>query len=519
MNPLEHDNNFLQPLIDTIPLITFILDPKGRIYLLNQVACNFITITDESYDYRNKFGGEVFGCIHAQDDPKGCTFGPLCNDCKPFIVALAALKGKTITKASCRYYSRDVDGTRMLYLSISARPIQYLGETYAIVVIEDVTESEKLEAELLKKEKLELLGALSGGIAHDFNNSLMTILANVQLALLKLDKGANIKKHLLDSIEMIYNASNLTKQLLTFSKGGAPVKTFASITNIIKDNVQFVLQGSKIKCRFIIAPNLWTVEIDPGQISQVINNLVINAKQAMPEGGYIDVTAKNTTLNSGDNYKPGQYVMINIQDYGVGIPKANLAKIFDPFFTTKPEGTGLGLATSYSIIKKHDGYLEVDSNEGTGSIFTIYLPAAITSNNYDEYRSEPTPVSEGLKLLLMDDEAMVRNIVGEMLRISGYRTTTVKDGHEAIKAFRLAKETGEPFDIVIMNYAIPGSMGGEETITYLRAIDPDVKAIVSSGYTNDPVLTDYPEYGFQGAVVKPYHFDELNEAISKIIEQ
>lgn len=517
MNHLEQDN-LLQAVIDTIPLITFILDPKGRFHLINQTARNFIAVSDESYDYRNKFGGGIFDCVHAKDVPNGCTFGPFCNDCEPFIIAYAALKGKSATKAKCKYSSKNPDGIRTLSLFISAKPIQYFGETFAIVVIEDVTENEKLEAELLKREKLEALGTLSGGIAHDFNNSLMTILANIQLALLKLDKGVNIKKYLLDSVEMIYSASNLTKQLLTFSKGGMPAKRFASITNIIKDNIRFVLQGSNIKCHFIISPNLWSVEIDPGQISQVINNLVINAKQAMPEGGFINVIAKNTTITSANKYKPGPYVVIAIQDYGIGIPKENLAKIFDPFFTTKKDGTGLGLATSYSIIKKHDGYLEVDSNEGAGSIFTIYIPAISTMNGSIEYRSEPESVPDGLKVLLMDDEAMVRNIVGEMLSLSGHHITTAKDGHEVIQAYLLAKEKGAPFDIVIMEFNIPGSMGGEEAIKYLKAVDPNVKAIVSSGYSSDPVIAEHRQYGFNGALVKPYKLDELNDMISKIID-
>ncbi len=374
MSHLEFENA-LKPLIDTIPLMTLIINPKGRLYLINQVACDFLTSADESYDYRYKLSGDVFGCLHAQKDPNGCTFGPVCNDCEPHVVVMGALKGNITTNAKCRFYSKSPDGTRTLSLLINAGPIQVLGETYAIIVIKDITAIEKLEAELLKKEKLEALVTLSSGIAHDFNNSLMAILASIQLALIKQDKGRSIKKHLLNTVEMLYNASNLTKQLLTLSKGDLPVKTYTSITGIIKDNVKFVLQGSNIKYRFIIAPNLWAVVIDPGQISQVINNLVINAMQAMPKGGFVNVTAKNVSLSG--NYKPGKYVMIEVQDYGIGIPKENLAKIFDPFFTTKPKGNGLGLATSYSIIQKHDGYLEVDSNEGTGSIFTIYLPAAV----------------------------------------------------------------------------------------------------------------------------------------------
>lgn len=376
MRRLETENS-IKPIIDAIPLIALIIDNKGRLYLINQVTHDFLTSIAKSHDYRNKFGGEVFGCVHAQEDPYGCTFGPNCNDCKLFLIAMGAIKGKTTTNAKCEFFSKSSIGVITLSLLVNAAPIQLFGETFAFIVIKDITASEKLEAELLKKEKLEALGILSGGIAHDFNNTLMSLLANVQLALFKLDKGLNVKKHLLDSIDMIYNASNLSKQLLNFSKGGSPVKTDTPLTRLIKDNVKFVLQGSNIDCRFIIDPNLAPVAIDPGQISQVIINLIINAKQAMAEGGFINVTAKNISL-TGNNYRPGNYVMISVQDYGIGIPEENLGKIFDPFFTTKPEGNGLGLATSYSIIQNHGGYLEVDSNEGTGSIFTIYLPATVS---------------------------------------------------------------------------------------------------------------------------------------------
>ena len=373
-------DNFLKSLIEAIPLTTLIINLKGHLHLINEAARSYL-VSDEFYDYQNKLSGEVFGCIHNQDHPNGCTFGPACNDCELFVITSAAVKGKTTLKSKCKFSYKSPDGNRIISLLVNAVPIHLLEETLAIVILEDVTEKEKLETELLKKEKLEALRVLSGGIAHDFNNSLMTILANVQLALIKLDKGLNVKKHLLDSIDMIYNTSNLSKQLLTFSKGGAPVKMNTPLAHIIKDNVKFVLQGSNIECRFIIDPNLAPVTVDPGQISQVINNLIINAKQAMPEGGFINVTARNISL-SGNNYKPGNYVMITVQDYGVGIPQKNLAKIFDPFFTTKPDGNGLGLATSYLIIQNHGGYLEVDSNEGTGSIFTIYLPAVVTNQTH-----------------------------------------------------------------------------------------------------------------------------------------
>jgi PAS domain S-box-containing protein len=404
-------------------------------------------------------------------------------------------------------------------VSVSCSPIKPLNDPEIlgiVLVFQDITEKQCVEMELLKTVKLESLGILAGGIAHDFNNILAAILANLQLAILKMKKGHDINQYLESTVETVRKASDLTKQLLTFSKGGAPVKKSASIIDLIKDTVDFALRGSNVKAELHFPDELWVVDVDEGQISQVINNLVINAKQAMPKGGMIKINTDNINCGEGGRYQPGAYVKITIQDQGAGIPKEIIDKIFDPFFTTKEKGTGLGLSTSYSIIKQHDGYIEADSQPGHGATFTIHLPATGKVWIRLDSRDQLAPTGEG-RLLFMDDEAAIRNLVGEMLNHAGYRVVLAKDGEEVITLYRNALQENDPFDAVIMDLTVPGSMGGQEAIAILREIDLGIKAIVSSGYANDPVMADFEQYGFCGVVTKPYKFNELYEVLTKVI--
>lgn len=406
-------------------------------------------------------------------------------------------------------------------ISISCTRIKTAVESFAgiVLVFQDITEKLKTEAELLRAEKLESLGILAGGIAHDFNNILAAVVANLQLAMLKLEKGMDINKYLTETVAISQRASELTKQLLTFSKGGAPVKKAASLVDLIQDTTRFVLHGSKVKAILEIDPDLLPVEVDEGQISQVIHNLIINANQAMPEGGIVRVHAENVFLEPGARYKAGSYVKIGIHDTGVGIPKEILHKIFDPYFTTKKDGNGLGLATTYSIIKKHDGYIEVQSAENVGTTFNILLPSAQTATARCEAEAAMAASFDGAKILLMDDEEVILKVVGEMMKYFGYKVTLARDGAEAIRHYQQAMEAREPYDAVVMDLTIPGGMGGPEAMTYLREIDPGVRAIVSSGYSNDPIMADYESYGFCGVVRKPYRFEELNQVLSGVVER
>ncbi len=377
----------------------------------------------------------------------------------------------------------------------------------------------KMEEDLLKMNKLESVSLLAGGIAHDFNNLLTAILGNIDLYMMTLkpeDKGYN---WLVKAENAANRAKGLTQQLLTFSKGGTPIKKTVTIRELIKESAEFILSGSGCKCEYSIAEGLWPVDVDEGQINRVINNLVINAANAMPDGGTIDVTAENITITPEDYFplKNGKHIKISIKDYGTGVCKEHLSKIFDPYFTTKYRGSGLGLAATYSIIKKHNGYITVESEKGTGTTFYFYLPAS-EKDVETEGESEGQAFVGKVRILVMDDEEDIRNTLGAILKQHfGYETGFAKDGTETIKEYRAAKESGNPYDVIIMDLTIPGGMGGKEAVNRLLDIYPEVKAIVSSGYSNDPIMANYREYGFIGIVTKPYNIADLSKTLHKVL--
>jgi PAS domain S-box-containing protein len=383
-------------------------------------------------------------------------------------------------------------------------------------VNQDITERKKMEEELLRAQKLESVGILAGGIAHDFNNILTAIIGNISLAKNQITPEDEIFD-LLNEVEIASTrAQGLTKQLLTFSKGGTPVKETTSIKDIIKESTLFAMRGSKSICEFSISEDLWPVEVDVGQFNQVINNIMINASQAMPLGGTIKVTIENLIIGDRDNLpiKPGRYIYISIADQGIGIAEDYLSKIFDPYFTTKQEGSGLGLATTYSIIKRHDGHIIVESQLGVGTTIHIYLPASEKAIP----EKEETRVIKGQgRILVMDDEASLRRTVGRMLEKLGYEPELAKDGAEAIKMVKEAKEAGKSYDSVILDLTVPGGMGGKECITKLLEIDPGIKAIVSSGYSEDPVLANFQEYGFKGMMPKPFATLSLSKVLHDVL--
>ena len=386
-------------------------------------------------------------------------------------------------------------------------------------VIRDMTERKQLEEERIKASKIESLGILAGGIAHDFNNILTSILGNISLSqeFLNEDKGKEI---LLKAQNACVQAKNLTNQLLTFSKGGAPVKEIASVSEIIKESASFSLIGSNVVCEFSIPDDLWQVEIDKGQIIEVINNLIINAAQAMPEGGKIVIRAQNTTIGekSAIPLKKGDYVTISINDNGTGIHPDHLPKIFDPYFTTKEGGSGLGLAITFSIIKRHGGHIKVHSQLGTGTTFTLYIPASFKENGKKE-KKEKKPARLKGNILVMDDNEGIRDLAHEALTFFGYNVEVACDGAEALKIFVAAYECNKPFDVIILDLTVPGGTGGKEVIQRFLEIDPATKAIVSSGYSNDPVMSNYKDYGFKGVLTKPYNPNDLMEVIDTVLRE
>ncbi|MBP7736570.1 MAG: PAS domain S-box protein [Spirochaetes bacterium] len=386
-------------------------------------------------------------------------------------------------------------------------------------VVHDITKRKQTENELLKTSKIESLGIFAGGIAHDFNNLLTAIMGNISIA--KLDLTADSKSYgiLCEAEKASERAKDLTMQLLTFSKGGAPIKKIASIRELLIGTADFVLRGSQIKSTFIIPDNLWNAEIDEGQISQVIHNLVLNCREAMPGGGIATITAENRVVAAGDDpsFAPGNYLAIQISDTGYGIPRKHLHKIFDPFFTTKEKGSGLGLSVTYSIVRKHNGYINVESREQNGTCFTVFLPAtdlAVAAAAKNQGRAD----LNGGRALIMDDDEMVLEVGRRILGRLGFETVGASDGKNAIDLYIKAKASGSPFDFVIMDLTVPGGMGGKDAIKLLRDFDPAVKAIVSSGYSIDPVMADFRSFGFSGVVAKPYAIDDLKEVIQSIME-
>jgi len=388
-------------------------------------------------------------------------------------------------------------------------------------LVENVTERGRTEKELLKVKKLESIGILAGGIAHDFNNILAAILGNINLALIDQDLKDKTKKLLSEAERASLRAKDLTQQLLTFARGGDPVKEASSLESVIKDSANFVLHGDKVACRYDIPEGLWLVDIDKGQMSQVIQNIVLNASHAMPNGGIVAVTCENVTSGDFSDFPllpKGRFVKICIQDKGVGMPADVVDKIFDPYFSTKHGGSGLGLAITNSIINKHKGHISVESSPGVGATFTLYLPASEQEKAPSQKSEVYRKASSQAKILLMDDEQMVRAVAKEMLMELGHGVELSENGKEAIKLYMEAINTNNKFDIVIMDLTIPGGMDGKEAVQKILNLDPDAKVIVSSGYSNDPVMANFKDYGFCSAIVKPYQLQELSKVINQLID-
>ncbi len=406
-------------------------------------------------------------------------------------------------------------------LQVNTAPLLEEGEAVGTVSIaRDVTKDKEKEKELIRMDKLESIGVLAGGIAHDFNNLLMGIMGNISLARMNIDDD-DTKELLSDATKASKKASHLTEQLLTFSKGGEPVKEKISIKDIITESSEFVLHGSNVKCEYNFPEDLWKVTADKGQLSQVINDIVLNADQAMPEGGKISITGDNITLAKDNTLSlpEGKYIEIAIEDAGVGIPEEHLGKIFDPYFSTKTKGHGLGMTTVYSILQKHEGHIKVESKLGEGTTFYIYLPALEKDNGEREEEKEEISLIKNKKILLMDDEKIVLKTMGRMLKEKGSEVVFAEDGKEAVEKFEEAKNTPHPFDAVVLDLIIPGGMGGEDTAKEIRKIDPNVKIIVSSGYSNDPIMANHEKYGFNGGITKPFNIEELIRVIENVIEK
>ena len=405
-------------------------------------------------------------------------------------------------------------------VEITLSRIELDGKMYLQSIVRDISERKRLEQEHLKTQKLGSIGTLAGGIAHDFNNLLQGIFGYISLAKLKKDDRVKSLAALEEAEKALHMSVKLTNQLLTFSKGGKPIKKPVDLQMVIENATKFALSGSRNNYHIEVSDGLWHADADEGQIGQVIQNIVLNADQAMPEGGQVEITARNVhipnpTLPQG--LEKGMYVEIAIRDTGMGIPEGYIGKIFDPYFTTKERGSGLGLATSYSIIKNHNGVIDVKSEVGKGTTFIIYLPATAALKKED--RAEPVVVTPGRigRVLVMDDDPVILDVAGELIRALGHNAEFATQGKDAIEKYREAKQSGRSFDIVILDLTIRGGMGGAETLQRLAEIDPGVKAVVSSGYSDGAGISGYREQGFKAFLKKPYNVDELRKVLNSLL--
>jgi PAS domain S-box-containing protein len=388
-----------------------------------------------------------------------------------------------------------------------------------VVAFRDISDALRAQEERAKASKIASLGLLAGGIAHDFNNILMAVMGNVSMAR-ATTTSTNVTRALDEAHQACVRARQLTWQLLTFSRGGVPVKKTLTLPTLLEEATSLGLKGSNVRCTFALAPDLWAVSADAGQLVQVFNNIVINAQQAMPHGGTIEIRAENvletdTRWDYALCVHPGRHVRVSITDAGIGIPEENLGRIFDPYFTTKQQGSGLGLATSYSIVKHHGGCVSVQSKLGQGTTVCVELPAASPCDL--PLQAAGPHASGGGRILVMDDEAGIRTLAIRMLTLLGHDVEVVDDGTAAVERYTRALQMGRPFDAVLLDLVVPGGMGGRETIELLTEVDPTVNAIVVSGYSQDKTLTDYRNYGFKASIAKPYTLEELDSTLHSVI--
>jgi len=393
--------------------------------------------------------------------------------------------------------------------------------SFALHNIELEAEHELLDQERIRSSKLESIGTLAGGIAHDFNNLLTGIMGNIGLAKTYLKLSGKNFDTLDEAEKAAVRAKDLTQQLLTFARGGMPVKKSVTITELIEESTRFALRGSSTRPMLSVPVDLWPLEVDEGQISQVMHNIVINADEAMPGGGKLEITASNIKLSNKSTLPipKGKYIRIDIKDTGVGISREHLQRLFEPYFTTKQKGSGLGLSTAYSIIKNHGGYITVESIQNKGTTFCVYLPASDKPLEIDKEPASIKITPRGGKILVMDDEEIIRIMLSNMLQVAGFEAELTVDGTQALDMYNQALETGKPFDVVIMDLTIPGGMGGKEAIQKLREMDPQAKVIASSGYATDPVMADFQDYGFDAVITTPYSISQLENTLQKVLKE
>ncbi|MGD0584990.1 MAG: PAS domain S-box protein [Oryzomonas sp.] len=497
---LRESEKTLRLLVEAMPVGVGVTDDHGVIEYLNSSFVNRFGYTIDDIPTVD----EWFQKAYPNPDYRNQLASGWTNDLSA--MADGAQPSPREAKITCK------NGT-VRHVIINAQLIRHR----VLAIFTDITERELLQHEFLKVQKLESLGLLAGGIAHDFNNILTSILGNISFAQVFLDEAHKARPPLEQAEKAAHRAAELAGQLLTFAKGGDPVKKPVSVRRLVDESVSLVLRGTKVVAVVDIPDDLHTIEADAGQINQAFNNIVINAVHAMPGGGRLTVKAENASLSGMNSLGlvPGEYVKLAFSDEGCGIPDEEQKQIFDPYFTTKSGGTGLGLSSVYSIVTRHGGHISVNSSAGNGATFIIYLPSTgeVQAEPGTEHDAKATADPAGGSVLVMDDDKMILDLAAKMLHLLGYRATTCADGEEAVSLYKTAQGSDMPFDVVIMDLTVPGGMGGRETAEKILAFDPGARLIVSSGYSNDPIMAHYKEYGFCGAVVKPYRINELMEVL------
>lgn len=504
---IENEKEKLSVTLNSIDDAVVATDIQGRITIINKVAQKLSGYSESSAS--GKMLADVINIVDESGSPvlKGRLEKVIKNGMTVNLTDKAVLV--------------SIDGTRCVVETVIS-PIRNNDETAgAVIVFRDMTERNRISEKLRNTEKLESLGIMAGGIAHDFNNLLSGIYGNIELAMVK-NNSPEVRTHLQSAINVFARTKELTRQLITFSKGGSPDLKADDIRPVVKDSALFAMSGSNSKCEVDMPRDLWNARFDRNQVGDVIHNLVLNAVQSMPLGGTVRITGQNTMAEKYPSLKlnPGRYVKISVSDTGTGISKEDMGRIFDPFFTTKKGGSGLGLPTCFSVIKRHDGAIDIESEIGNGSTFSIFIPAAREKEGAAKEKAgnHPFTTGTGRKMLVMDDEHFVRDILGTILEESGFDVEKVKDGTEAVQMIRKVKDKNSRFFACFLDLTVPGGMGGVEAAEIIKDYDPDILLFAISGYSEDEVMTDPLKFGFSGSIRKPFKIAELKNFLSIYIK-
>ena len=507
-NALAAEKERLAVTLESMSEGVVTVDSKGHILFLNRAAAELVQWSPQEAVGRHV--DEV--CLLRSAKTESPVALPLAEVFEGGISA--EIPSQTLLKGRAERM-RLIEGRLVPVADPSSRRVG------AVLVIRDITERHRMEEKLQNTAKMESVGLLAGGIAHDFNNILTAILSNLTLLQLEVVNHSDEAQLIDQAVRATKRAGDLTLQLLTFAKGGDPVRTAVQLQEIVRESATFAHTGSSVRSEFELPGDLWAANVDKAQISQVIQNLVINSTQAMPEGGTLRIVAANERIAPGAHatLAEGDYVRISVTDTGPGIAPEHISKIFDPYFTTKLQGHGLGLATVFSIIRRHQGHIEVSSPPGRGATFTFWLPAVRVIQPAGRPPAAFAGVPHGGRVLFMDDEEPIRAMAKKLMLRMGLEFEAAADGKAAIDLYTAAMKAGRRFDLVVMDLTIPGGIGGKEAIATLRQIDPKIRAIVSSGYSSDLAMSDFRKHGFRGMVAKPYDITELATVIRSVLAQ